>query len=331
MSPSIATSRMSFILPEPRKTSAGRLNLSAPGHELPIVSRIRITRRAVVLTATAAALVLGTAVPALADATITPTSAVQGSGENLTFHVTNTLQSPITKVKFSLPKDAAIAEVYPLSVDDWAPEITSQKLLTPLTTIHGGTPVSEATASITWIAMPGKSLAPGKSTDLSVAVGPLPTLSRMDFTIEATYANGSVVAMPPVTLTLREATAEDAAALAAEHAGHDAGTATDGTDTSSADDSAFAAVVAQGDQGPGFWSIAGWVFAALAGAVALVMVVRGRRRVGPASSSPEEEPAAAAEVDGKGVDAKEDTGKEKVGAGAGKIRASSWRYQDGDK
>lgn len=282
------------------------------------MSRFRVTRRAGILTATAAAVVLGTAVPALADATINPPSAVQGSGQNLTFHVTNTQQSPITKVKFSLPKDAAIAEVYPLSVDDWAPEITSQKLLTPLTTIHGGTPVSEATASITWIAMPGKNLAPGKSTDLSVAVGPLPTLSRMDFTIQATYANGSVVAMPPVTLTLREATAEDEAAIAAEHAGHDA-TSADGTD-STADDSAFSAIVAQADQGPSFWSIAGWILAALAAAAAVVTMVRSRRRAAAGPEAAEEEPVAA-----------DDAGKEKVGAGAGKIRSSSWRYQGGDE
>jgi hypothetical protein len=315
---------MTIILPDPRKTSAGRLNLCAAGHELPIVSRFRITRRAGALTATAAAVVLGTAGPALADASITPTTAVQGSGENLTFHVTNTLPSPITKITFSLPKDAAIAEVYPLSVDDWAPQITTQKLLTPLTTIHGGTPVSEATASITWIAMPGKTLAPGKSTDLSVAVGPLPTLSRMDFTIAATDANGTVSVMPPVTLALREATAEDEAALAAEHAGHDATTTDgdDGTGTSS-DDSAFAAVVAQANQGPSFWSITGWLLAALAAAAALVMLIRNRRQTTPA---PADEPTEA-----KAEGENDPEGQEKVGAGAGKIRSSSWRYQDGDK
>jgi hypothetical protein len=290
------------------------LNLSGAGHELPDVSRFLITRRAGVLTAAAAAAVLGTAAPALADATVSPSSAVQGSGENLTFRVTNTEQSAITRVKLLLPADAPIAEVYPLSVDDWAPLITNRKLQTPLATIHGGTPATETAADITWIAMPGKSLAPGKSADLSVAVGPLPTLSQMQFTIQATYANGTAgAAMPPVTLSLTPATAEQQAAA---HAGHDAGTGTT-ADTSSADDSAFAAVVAA-DQGPSLWSIAGWVFAALAGAGAIVAVLRGRRRS-----------AGAEEAEPTTEKPEQDETKEPVGAGAGKIRLSSWRYQDG--
>lgn len=274
------------------------------------------------LTAAAAAAVLGTAAPALADATVSPASAVQGSGENLTFRVTNTEQSAITRVKLLLPADAPIAEVYPLSVDDWAPLITNRKLQTPLATIHGGTPATETAADITWIAMPGKSLAPGKSADLSVAVGPLPTLSQMQFTLQATYANGTAgAAMPPVTLSLTPATAEQQAAAAAAHAGHDAGTGTTG-DTSAADDSAFAAVVAAG-QGPSLWSIAGWIFAVLAGAGAIIAVLRSRRRSAGARSAGAEEAEPTTETP------EQDETKESVGAGAGKIRLSSWRYQDG--
>jgi hypothetical protein len=304
------------------------LNLSGAGHELPDVSRFLITRRAGVLTAAAAAAVLGTAAPALADVTVSPSSAPQGSGGALTFRVTNTEQSPITRVKLLLPADSPIAEVYPLSVDDWAPQITNRKLQTPLATIHGGTPATETAADITWIAMPGKSLAPGKSADLTVEVGPLPTLSQMQFTVQATYAKGTAGAtMPPVTLTLTPATAAEQSAAAAAHAGHAGGTSTTGADTSAADDSAFAAVVAA-NQGPSFWSIAGWIAAALAGAGGLVAVLRGRRR-------PEAEAEATSEIEepehdeAKEDEAKEDEAKEAVGAGAGKIRASSWRYQDG--
>jgi hypothetical protein len=139
----------------------------------------------------------------------------------------------------------------------------------------------------------------------------------MQFTIQATYANGTAgAAMPPVTLALTPATAEQQAAAAAAHAGHDAGTGTT-ADTSSADDSAFAAVVAA-DQGPSLWSIAGWVFAALAGAGAIVAVLRGRRRS-----------AGAEEAEPTTEKPEQDETKEPVGAGAGKIRLSSWRYQDG--
>jgi len=287
------------------------------------VSRFLITRRAGVLTAAAAAAVLGTAAPALADVTVNPASAAQGSGENLTFRVTNTEKVPVTRIKLVLPADSPIAEVYPLSVDDWAPQITTRELQTALPTIHGDTSTTETAAAITWIAIPGKSLAPGSSTDLSVAVGPLPTLSQMQFTIQTTHADGTAgAAMPPATLALTPGTAEQQAAA---HAGHEA---TGTTATGSADDSAFAAVIAQADEGPSIWSIGGWIFAALAAAAAIFAWVRGRRKQGPVAEAGEiEKPAAKTEA--KDEAESKDDAKEPVGAGAGKIRVSSWRYQDG--
>ena len=123
------------------------------------------------LAAAVAAGVLGAASPAAADVTVSPPSAPQGSGANVTFTVTNTAPSAITKVKLRLPADLPVAEVYPLSVDDWAPQITNRKLDTPLTSIHAGRRSPRPPRTITWIAMPGKALAPGKSADLAVALG----------------------------------------------------------------------------------------------------------------------------------------------------------------
>ena len=286
------------------------------------MSRYLITRRVGVLTAAAAAAVLGTAAPALADVTVNPSSAPQGSGANLTFRVTNTEKSAITRVKLQLPADTPIAEVYPLSVDDWAPQITNRTLQTPLATIHGETETTQTASAVTWIAMPGKSLAPGKSADLSVAVGPLPTLSQMQFTVQATYADGTAAAaMPPATLTLTPATAEQ---QAAGHAAHDTAT----TGASDADDSAFAAVIAQADQGPSMWSIAGWILAALAAAGAIIAVLRGRHRAAPDADADTDTDAAESDPSDEAKDETEDA-KEPVGASAGKIRASGWRYQDG--
>jgi uncharacterized protein YcnI len=129
------------------------LNHSAPGCELPVVSRNLIPRRAGVLAAAITAGVLGMAAPAMADVSIDPPSAPQGSGANVHFKVTNTGQSPITRVKLIMPADTPVAEVFPLSVDNWAPQITPLKLSTPLTSIHAGTPVTETAAAITWIAV----------------------------------------------------------------------------------------------------------------------------------------------------------------------------------
>jgi hypothetical protein len=73
-------------------------------------------------------------------------------------------------------------------------------------------------------------------------------------------------------------------------------------------------VVEQGDGGPGFWSIAGWVVAALAVAGAGVAVLRGRHR---ATEAPDEEPE-----DEAGGDDEPGGEKEPVGAGG----KSTWRY-----
>jgi hypothetical protein len=141
----------------------------------------------------------------------------------------------------------------------------------------------------------GHQLAPGRSADLTVALGPLPTLSSMQFTLSTTYANGSPgPALPPVSLALTPAAPGQAVT------GHDhGGTATDSTGTaagsdSSAEDAAFAKTVADATRGPSIWSIGGWVVAALALLAAGFYFVRGRHRA--EDDEPEEEqPEAAAE------------------------------------
>jgi hypothetical protein len=292
------------------------LNHSAARTELPDVRHLIRARRAGVLTVAATAGVLAVAGPALADVSVSPPSAAQTGGADLTFHVTNTEQSAITRVKVSLPADTPIAEVYPLSSPDWAPDITQQKLSTPLTSIHDGTPVTETTKDITWIAIAGKSIAPGQAADLSVSLGPLPTLSQMQFVVVPTYADGHAgPAVPPVVLKLTPATAQDQAAA---HAGHAATTGTTGTDSTDPDAALFAQTVAQAEHGPSIWSIGGWVIAGLVGLGAIVAALRSRRRRDEAEVADEAaETAEAAEAD-------ED--KEPVGAGVRK--SSNWRYQD---
>ena len=224
--------------------------------------------------------------PALADVTVSPPSATQGSGENLTFHVTNTGTAPIGTVSLRLPADTPVAEAYPLSVDDWAPKIEMRTLSTPLATIHGGSPATRTAAAITWLAVPGHALAPGAATDLSVAIGPLPDLSTMRFTVVTTYADGKPgPVMPPAALTLTPAPAGQAPAGHAGHGGTVAAPpAGDGQD---AEDAEFTALLAQQDRGPSVWSLAGWVVAALAMAGGVLMVLRARHR---ADDEPEPEP-----------------------------------------
>lgn len=258
-------------------------------------------RRAGVLAAAVAAGVFCAASPAAADVTVNPPTAPQGSGTNVTFKVTNTAQSAITKVKLVLPAELPVAEAYPLSVDDWAPLITSKSLDTPMDGIHGEAITSTA-SDITWTAMPGKALAPGKSADLIVAMGPMPSSAQMSFTVVPTYADPAKgAAMPPAVLTLTPAVAGQEPAT---HGGH---SGTTGSDTSNADAATFQALIDAQDNGPGFWTIAGWIVAALAAAGGVIAMLRARRR--PAA------PAETAEADEK----------ELVSAAP---KASNWRYQE---
>ncbi|MEU4237015.1 DUF1775 domain-containing protein [Actinoplanes sp. NPDC026619] len=250
----------------------------------------------------AVAAVIGALVagPAFADATVSPTTAVQGSGENLTFHITNTGTAALATVTLNLPADDAVAELYPLSVDDWAPKIHMKKLATPLATIHGGTPATESADAVTWLAMPGKQLAPGAATDLSIAIGPLPTLSSMQFTLTTTYADGQPGPTMPAQVALTPAAAGQVAT-------HDhAGTATDATgDTSSdAEDALFAQTVADGSRGTSIWSIGGWVAAALMLLGGVIYILRNRHRADE-DDDPDEEDDAVTPED-KPAEAKEE-------------------------
>ncbi len=289
------------------------LNHSTAGSELRVVRNLILARRAGVLVTAAAGGVLLVTSPALADVTVNPPTAPQGEGADLAFHITNSGSQPITALRLTWPADMPVAEVYPLSVPDWAPRISEQKLNTPLETIHGGTPVTEVTKDITWIAMPGESLAPGAATDLSVSLGPLPTVSSMPFTVLPTYANGTAgTAMPPVDVTLTPLTPDQAAAANAEHAGHAGATGT--TTAPDPDASLFAQTVAQAESGPSGWAIAGWVAAALAALAALWLVLRNRRATDDDEDAGGEDELAA------------EPEKEPVAAGG--PRVTSWSYRD---
>lgn len=260
-----------------------------------------MARRAGVLATVTAAVVLSAAAPAAADVTVSPASAPQAGGVNLTFRVTNSGTAPVTEVTLRIPKDSPIAEVYPLSVDSWAPKIEWQKLAQPLDTIHGGTPVDQATSAIVWLAV-GKPLAPGAATDLSVAVGPLPTLSSLRFPIETKYADGKAGPAMAATLSLTPSVGE-APAHHSNTGQAPAGELTPG------EQAAFDKILQDADSGPSMLAISGWVVAALALLGAGWVVLRNRHRA-TTEEEPDEEPG--------------DEDKEPVAVGAGD---SKWSFK----
>jgi hypothetical protein len=260
------------------------------------VRELVLARRAGVLAVAAVAGAL-VATPALADVAVSPTSAVQGDGVDVSFKVTNTGNKPIGTVTVTLPADSPVAEAYPLSNDDWAPKITTTKLTHALPSMMTDIPVDQATSAVTWIAMPGLELQPGKSADLKVSLGPMPALSSYKFTVTAKYSDGTAgPAMTPGTLALAPATAQQQAVIDQAHAGMAMGgqDATNGgttaDDPNAEENAQFAKVVGDATRGPSVLSIVGWIVAGAALLGGVWLMFRSRHRA-EEDDEPEDEDA----------------------------------------
>jgi hypothetical protein len=260
---------------------------------------------------------------------VNPATAVRGTGVNLSFHVTNPHPSAaLTSVTLTLPTDHPIAEVYPLSVPDWAPRLTSRPLNPPVPGLHGS-PLSEATASVTWTAMPGRAIAPGQATDLPVAMGPLPDTGHLQFTVAGSYADGTTAALTvgagPVTLTLTPAGPQAGAqpGPAAGHPGHggaDAQAAPPAPRQPAQEPVAQQAPAEPADAG---WGLLGWLAAALAAAFGIGATMRARRQPAPAPASAERPAATHGEARNSVSDEQPDD------AATGRVRVTAWSYRDG--
>lgn len=185
----------------------------------------RPRRIAAVTALTAAGLLLWPAAAAqAADVTTTPTQARQGDAVRLEFSVPEERAGTTTKqVEIRLPADAPVAEVYPMSVDGWAPKIDSKTLDKPLAGIHSSG-VSTVTTAVTWVRVGAGATGPAK---LALSMGPLPQAERLTFEVVQTYADGMVVRWadaggdhPAPVLTLLPAA--PGAAGPAVHGGHGA-------------------------------------------------------------------------------------------------------------
>ncbi|MEU5675379.1 DUF1775 domain-containing protein, partial [Micromonospora sp. NPDC047753] len=181
-------------------------------------------RRIVAATAvTAAGLLLWPGTAYAADVTTTPTEARQGEAVRLEFSVPEERAGTRTKqIEVRLPADAPIAEVYPMSVDGWAPRLSSRTLDKPLPGIHSSG-VSTVTTAVTWVRVGASDPGPAR---LALSMGPMPQAERLTFEVVQTYADGTVVRWADATgphrapaLTLLPA-APGAAGPAAHGGGH---------------------------------------------------------------------------------------------------------------
>ncbi|MEU1586772.1 DUF1775 domain-containing protein [Micromonospora sp. NPDC005710] len=148
-------------------------------------------RRIVAATAVAAAgLLLWPGTANAADVTTTPTEARQGDAVRLEFTVPEERAGTKTnQIEVRLPADALIAEVYPMSVDGWAPRISSRDLDKPVAGIHSSG-VSTVTTAVTWVRVGASAPGPAR---LALSMGPMPQAERLTFEVVQTYADGTVV------------------------------------------------------------------------------------------------------------------------------------------
>ncbi|WP_181541130.1 DUF1775 domain-containing protein, partial [Micromonospora saelicesensis] len=148
-------------------------------------------RRIVAATAvTAAGLLLWPGTAYAADVTTTPTEARQGDAVRLEFSVPEERAGTKTnQIEVRLPADAPIAEVYPMSVNGWAPRISSRTLDKPVAGIHSSG-VSTVTTAVTWVRVGASDSGPAR---LALSMGPMPQAERLTFEVVQTYADGTVV------------------------------------------------------------------------------------------------------------------------------------------
>jgi uncharacterized protein YcnI len=156
-----------------------------------------------------AAILAGLAPAASADVTLSPGRAEQGGIAEITFAVPDDRGAAFTsRLEVLMPAEAPLADVTPLSVDDWGPQIAYRQLPAPIRTAHGST--STAVASVTWFRATEVTPAAGATSRLTLALGGLPTTDALRFTVVQTYSDGAVRRWNTV-LTLTPVTAVDPA------------------------------------------------------------------------------------------------------------------------
>ncbi|MFI7210218.1 DUF1775 domain-containing protein [Micromonospora maritima] len=258
---------------------------------------MRMTRQgrwAAALLAAALAATVGWpgAASAAAGVTVTTSPGEVHQGDAIELSVVVPADRPgtrTTKIELTMPADAPIGEVYPLSVPDWAPTITTRTLNQPVAGIHAAE-LNQVTHAVTWLRVPGGG---SGATRLPLGMGPMPATDRLVFTVVQTYADGTVVrwadpaggAHPAPTVALLPPPAGtathggDAGAGGAAHGGHGAvGGGQDGAAPGGV--TAGAPTAGGSDDGPSAdLLLGGGLLAGLAGGAAIGWLLSRRRRV----------------------------------------------------
>lgn len=259
----------------------------------------RRRRIAAVTALTAAGLLLWPGTAHAVDVTTTPTEARQGDAVRLEFSVPEERAGTKTnQIEVRLPADVPIAEVYPMSVNGWAPRISSRTLDKPVAGIHSSG-VSTVTTAVTWVRVGESDPGPAR---LALSMGPMPQTERLTFEVVQTYADGTVVrwadaAGPHRAPTLTLLPAVPGAAGPAAHGGHGGPAGAPAAPDSGVDAAAAAGGGgADEESGSADGMLAAGLLAGLGGGAAIGWLVSRWRRRDP------DEATALAEVTGGGAD-----------------------------
>lgn len=247
--------------------------VQTPPHDRPR----RWRRTATVLTATAAALLLGTGT-ALAHVSITTDPVAPGSYATVDFRVPNESDTAATtKVEIQLPTDSPFAFVSAEQAPGWTISTTETTFPAPVTV--GDFTVDKATTTVTFTT-DGAGLPPHQFIVFSVLLGPIPDVDSLSFAAVQTYDDGEVVSWNQPTPASGEEPEYPAPVLVVS------GDATDGhahggdTGVTATTDTAAAVETDHTDTTARVLGIAG-IVVGLAGVGTGVILARGRRRAGP--------------------------------------------------
>jgi uncharacterized protein YcnI len=162
-----------------------------------------MTRRIVVASAMAGAILFALASAADAHVTIDPPSAPQGGNARLSFLVPNEdTRATVTKIQiaFPTPPAAPISNVSVAQKPGWKATVTTKHLAKAITTDDGT--VTEIVSEIDWVALtPAAAVKPGEFGEFTIDADGLPGHEdRVVFKAVQSYSNGKVVRwIDPVT------------------------------------------------------------------------------------------------------------------------------------
>ena len=161
-----------------------------------------MSRRIVLASALAGAIVCVLAAPAAAHVTIDPPSAPQGSTVKLSFLVPNEEKTAtVTKVQilFPAPPEAPIPNVSVGQKPGWKTTVTNKHLAKAIVTDDGS--IVDIVSEIDWVALtPAAAVRPGEFGEFTIDADGLPNATQVVFKAVQTYSNNHVVRwIDPVT------------------------------------------------------------------------------------------------------------------------------------